>query len=586
MKRIFSIYSLLSVVIFSASCNKSVLEQYPTAAIAPQTFFTTENDLIAYTNSFYLNLPTAVEIYGEDFDNIVKSSVSAEISGIRNVPTTDGNRWNWGPLRNINFFLNNTNVLNFPNAEARNHYIGVARFFRAFFYFDKVKNYGDVPWYSVVVETNDVENLMKARDPRTLVMDSVLADLDFAIAHLRTTKSVERVTKWTALALKSKIGLYEGTWRKYHTEFNLPDAEKFLNECVSASEELMVSGYKVYTDTTGPSRKPYQDLFAHPRLDPVASEVILGRRFSAELGLRHNLQFYITARTQGKPGLEKRLVNSYLMTDGSRFTDKAGYDTMQYVTEIENRDPRLAQTIRVPNYRRIGATTASSIDFYATVTGYQPIKWMSTTNMDGSSQSFQDLLIFRFGEVLLNFAEAKAELGTLTQADIDRSIKLLRERVDMPNLNMAEANANPDPYQAAFYKNLTGPNRGVILEIRRERRIELVMENRNRWDDLMRWKEGHLLATPFKGMYFPSTGMYDLDGNGVPEIMIYAGEPPTVEGPYLLPVNELDEGTKGNIVTNMNIVKTFREDRDYLFPLPIEDLTLNPNLTQNPNWTR
>src|SRR5690606_11024575 len=129
---------------------------------------------------------------------------------------------------------------------------------------------------------------------------------------------------------KSRITLYEGTWRKYHTEFNLPDAERFLNECVSASEELMTAGgYTIYNKTTGPSGKPYQDLFANLTIDPVADEVILGRRYSNELALRHGLQFYITARTQGKPGLEKRLVNSYLMADGTPFTSIPGYETMQ-----------------------------------------------------------------------------------------------------------------------------------------------------------------------------------------------------------------------------------------------------------------
>src|SRR5690606_11077841 len=108
-------------------------------------------------------------------------------------------------------FLTSENVQNFPNTNIRDKYVGLAKFFRALFYFEKVKSYGDVPWYNVVIETNDEANLMKARDPRTLVMDSVLADIDFAIEHLDATKSVERVTKWTALALKSRIALYEGT---------------------------------------------------------------------------------------------------------------------------------------------------------------------------------------------------------------------------------------------------------------------------------------------------------------------------------------------------------------------------------------
>lgn len=586
MKRKILKYFWLIPFVASVSCNKSLLEQYPTAAIAPQTFFKTENDLKSYTNSFYNALPSATYIYGEDYDNIVKSSVSTDISGQRIIPTTDNGRWNWGALRNINFFLNSPNVQSYPNQAIRDKYIGLARFFRAWFYFDKVRWYGDVPWYNVVIETNDINNLMKARDSRTLVMDSILADLDFAIANLDATRSLERVTRWTALALKSRVTLYEGTWRKYHTEFNLPDADRFLSECINASEELMSAGlYAVYTDTTGPTKKPYTDLFSQMRLEPVSTEVILGRRFSSDLGLRHNLQFYLTASTQGKPGLEKRLVNSYLMADGSRFTDIKGYDTLQYFEEIQNRDPRLGQTIKFPGYTRVGSSTISPVNFSSTITGYQPIKWLNTTSTDLSSQSHQDLLLFRFGEVLLNFAEAKAELGTLTQADIDRSIKLLRDRVKMPNLNMAQANATPDPYQANFYKNVSGVNKGVILEIRRERRIELIMENDNRWNDLMRWKEGHLLATPFKGMYFPGTGFYDLDRNGTPEIQIYAGEkPPATGGIYQLPVSELDQGTKGYILTNVNIIKTFREDRDYLYPLPLEDLRLNQNLKQNPNW--
>ena len=584
MKRKFQIYFALIAIVALAACKKNVLDQYPTASISPGTFFRTEDDLKAYTNLFYSHLPDAAFIYGEDADNIVKSSVEREIAGTRLVPTTDG-RWSWSELRNINFFLNSENVKNFSNVPIRNEYIGLARFFRAMFYFDKVQSYGDVPWYSTVIETNDVESLMRARDPRTVIMDSVLADIDFAIAHLKTSKSVERVTKWTALALKSRITLYEGTWRKYHTEFNLPGADRFLNECVKASEELMSSGsYTVYNKTTGPTGKAYQDLFASLTLDPVADEVILGRRYSNELALRHGLQFYITARTQGKPGLEKRLVNSYLMSDGTRFTDIPGYDTMQFSTEVQNRDPRLSQTIRTPGYKRVGSTVPSSVDFEATMTGYQPIKWMNHTGMDGNGQSYQDMAIFRYGEVLLNFAEAKAELGTLTQADLDKSIKLLRDRVQMPNINMAAANANPDPYQATLYPKVSGPNKGVILEIRRERRIELVMESNLRWEDLMRWKEGHLLADPFKGMYFPGPGFYDLDRNGTAEIEIYSGTKPPGTGPFQFPASDLSEGTKGNILTNRNIAKTFNENRDYLWPLPLEDLTLNKSLKQNPGW--
>lgn len=583
MKNINSKLLILIFALFMSACSKDFLERYPIASVSPPTFFQSEADFITYTNFFYSFLQADAAIYGESADNIVKSSVDREISGTRLIPTTDS-KWGWEQLRSINFLLTSENVKNYKDVAIRDKYVGLARFFRAYFYFEKVKDYGDVPWYNVVIETTDIENLMKPRDSRTLIVDSMLADIDFAIEHLDAERDVERVTKWTALALKSRICLYEGTWRKYHTEFNLPDADRLLNECVSASQTLMEEGpYMVY-DKPGPSGKPYQDLFATLTLDPVIDEVILGRRYSNDLALKHGLQFYITARTQGKPGLEKRLVNSYLMKDGSRFTDIPGYDTLQFYEEVQNRDPRLSQTIRTPGYIRIGQTSPVAPDFEATMTGYQPIKWMNDPMYDGNGQSINDLLLFRLGEVLLNYAEAKAELGTLNQADIDKSIWLLRDRVDMPNLIMTAANAAPDPYLAALYKNVNGANKGVILEIRRERRIELVMENSLRWEDIMRWKEGQILTAPFQGMYFPRTGFYDLDRDGKMDVEIYAGTKPPATGPYQIPASDLSGGTKGNIVTNRNIVKTFVEAKDYLWPLPTEDLTLNPNLDQNPEW--
>lgn len=579
---IFPIVVIGSVLL--SGCSKDFMERYPTDQVAPQNFFRSENEFISYTNGFYRYLPAAGDVYGEAADNIIKSTVNAEISGTRIVPTTDS-RWSWAELRNINFLLNNPSALNYKDPAVRDRYFGLAKFFRAVFYFEKVRWYGDVPWYGEVIENNDVENLMKGRDSRTLVMDSIMADLDFAIEHLPAARSVERVTRWTALALKSRIALYEGTWRKYHTEYNLPEAERFLQLAADASLTFInESGYTIYNKTTGPSGKPYQDLFASLNADEVMDEVILARRYSNELALRHNLQFYITARTQGKPGLEKSLVNSYLMADGTRFTDRPGYDTLEFYEEVQNRDPRLAQTIRTPGYTRIGQTTSLAPDFEATMTGYQPIKWMNIVAMDGNNQSYHDMVLFRAGEVLLNYAEAKAEMGTLSQEDIDRSVKKLRDRVGMPSLDMITANANPDPYLADAYRNVSGSNKGVILEIRRERRIELVMENNLRWEDIMRWKEGHLLMRPFLGMYFPGAGLYDLNRDGRNDVEIYNGSKPPATGPYQIATSDLTNPDGGNIYTNRNIIKTFREDRDYLWPLPIEDLELNKNLQQNSNW--
>lgn len=569
---------LLFVLVLFASCDDSFLERYPLDATSPETFFSTEDELKFYSNGFYNIIPSATGIYGETADNIANYTLDEAISGTRQPRGTDG-QWTWSELRRINLLMKYSR--NCPDENVRLKYEALARFFRAWFYFSKLQRFGEVPWYNEVIEDNDYDNLLKPRTSRVILVDSILQDLDIAIEYIDRAKSVERVNRLTALALKSRICLYEGTFRKYHTEFNLPDADFYLQECVSASETLMAEGgYNIYNKTTGPTGKPYQDLFA--LMDSDTEEIILTRRYSSSLQLRHNLNFYLLASTQGKPGLEKKLVNSYLMRNGDRFTDQAGYETMQFAEEVQDRDPRLEQTIRTPGYTRIGQTARLAPDFNATVTGYQLIKFLTTTTYDASSNSSNDIPIMRYAEVLLNYAEAKAELGILEQSDLDKTVKLIRDRVGMPNIDKAAANANPDPYLAAQYKNVSGPDKGVILEIRRERRIEMVMENL-RWDDLMRWKEGHLLAEPFRGMYFPGPGEYNLDNNGAIDIIVYEGSEP-VTNTYKMPVSQLSENTKGYVEVHKGIQKTFNENRDYFWPIPIEQRKLNPNLTQNPGW--
>jgi len=577
MKKKYSLFGLIIGLIFFASCEMNNL---PLDSISPNTFFNTENDLRLYTNSFYNMLPSAEGVYNEKIDNVVSSDLADELRGTRIVPTSGGG-WTWTELRNINYFLANSGKCTDAKAVAK--YNGTARFFRAYFYFNMVQRFGDVPWYSQTIETDNNELLTKARDPRVLVMDSVLADINYAISKLTTDKKVNDVTKWTALALKSRICLYEGTFRKYHPEYNLPDADKFLDEAIAASDELMKTGpYKIYKDK---AETAYQKLFA--TMDANTDEIILARDFSDALQVYHNLNYYTMTASYGRPGLEKKLVNSYLMKDGSRFTDIAGYDKMEFYDETRNRDPRLSQTIRTPGYTRIGETTTLVQEFGATVTGYQLIKFVAESKWDTYSKSANDMPIFRYAEVLLNFAEAKAERGTLTQADLDRSIKLIRDRVAMPNINFALANSNPDPYQSEMNTQLKGDNKGVILEIRRERRIELVMES-FRWDDIIRWKEGSILTKQFKGMYFPGLGSFDLDKDGKPDIVIYEGTKPATTNVQLLKLNvdiTLENGNKGgNVLINSNITKKFDENKDYLYPIPISERLLNPNLTQNPGW--
>lgn len=571
---------------FLVQCKKGFLDRTPQSEIIPGIFFNTEKDLELYTNSFYANtavIPTAEGVYNEDDDNVIKNSLSDFLTGKRVVPVSGGS-WNWYHLRNINYFLANYNKVQLPGAK---HYGGVAHLFRALFYFDKVATFGDVPWYSAVIDIQDSSLLNRPRDKRTLVMDSVLADLDTAISWMSEPKGmpdkVEKVHKWTALAFKSRICLFEGTFRKYHPEFSLPDADKFLQEAARAAEALISSGaYGLYTSTPD---KAYQELFSSKAA--IDKEVILTRRFSNDLQIWHNVNYYTLTASYGRPGLEKKLVNSYLMKDGTRFTDKADFSTQPFFNEVQNRDPRLSQTIRTPGYTRIGNTKKLPPDFTGTVTGYQLIKFVTSEAEDFYNRSTNDMPVVRYAEVLLNFAEAKAELGTLTQADIDKSIKLLRDRAGMPDMNLTASNENPDGYLAAQYTHVSGANKGIILEIRRERRIELVMESFRR-RDLLRWKEGHLFAAQFKGMYFPGVGPYDLDGDGKVDVYIYTGTRPPETGPQYLKLGSeviLENNTNGGvIVVNPQVAKVFNEERDYLDPIPVQELQLNPNLVQNPNW--
>jgi len=510
MKKIVYIYALLSCGMMA--CSKDYLERLPESSVTPEASFKTEKDLALFTKSFYdAALPSAEGVYNESVDNIVKTTLDDELTGKRQVPISGGG-WTWANLRNINYFL--ANCFNTVSETTAAPYAAEARFFRAYFYFDKLKRFGDVPWYDKVIDQNDEEQLKKARDPRTLVVSNILADLDYAIANLPATKSDEKVTKWTALALKSRVALFEGTFRKYHTEFNLPDANGLLEKAADAASKLMEGAqYSVYNAAGTDS---YGALFYS--VNSLSQEVILARKFSDALQIWHNVNYYTITASYGKPGLDKNLVDSYLMKDGTRFTDKSNYQTMTFKEEVLNRDPRLSQTIRTPGYKRIGGAAAVAPNFGNSVTGYQLIKFVGDVKYDNFNRSENDMPIFRYAEVLLNYAEAKAELGTLSQADLDKSIKLLRDRVGMPNLNLQAAKSNPDAFLAKDYPNVVGDMKGVLLEIRRERRIELVMES-FRWDDILRWKSGQLVTRQFKGMYFPGTGKFDLDNDGKDELI-------------------------------------------------------------------
>ena len=222
----------------------------------------------------------------------------------------------------------------------------MTRFFRAFFYFEKVKRFGDVPWYDIQLGSAD-ELLYKPRDSRELILTKMLEDIDYAINSGGLTESAAdpyHVNKWAALALKAQFCLYEGTYRKYHN-LNLDghDANFYLDLAAKAALEIIEKGpYKLYQ--TGHPEKDYLTLFAQKDASP--EEYILAIKFDYAIGARHNASAYTLLPTQGRPGLTRKFINTYLMDNGTAFTDKPGWQEMQFIEETDGRDPRLAQSIR------------------------------------------------------------------------------------------------------------------------------------------------------------------------------------------------------------------------------------------------
>ncbi len=572
-----------------------MLDQYPLDAISPETYYNNADELRSATNQFYGMFPGAASGYTESADVVCTFNLPAEVQGIRTVPTSGGG-WNWEYLRAVNFYLSHS--VRCDDVDAREHFDGIARFFRAYFYFEKVKRFGEVPWFDRELSSTDPE-LFRPRDSRDFIMDKILDDLTYAINNISDKKDLYNVTHWTALALKSRICLFEGTYRKYH---GIPGYEKFLDECATASKLFIDNApYAIYK--TG--AQPYRDLFSS--MNAIEEEVILARDYDRAQNVMHEANANTLSPTYGRPGMNKKIVNSYLMTNGDRFTDQPGYKTMQYYDEMQNRDPRLTQTVVGPGYMRINSDKVESPNFSSSTTGYQIIKWVTDASGDGYMGSSNDYILFRAAEVYLNYAEAKAELGTLTQDDLKISIKKIRDRVGMPNIDMDAANANPDPYLCALesgYQNVTGPNKGVILEIRRERTIELLLEG-FRYYDIIRWKEGKIFEQPYKGMYFPGLtkgsgenryDVFDMNDGTVGDkekvdICIYTGKKPSVKNirKFYKLGDEfvLTDGDKGNIICH-DIEKEprqWREDRDYLYPIPTQERLLsNGTLSQNPNW--
>lgn len=586
MKKYFKIVLPLSFLCVLASCSKNYLDRPPLTQIENDAYWKTAGDLKNYTLQFYSVFPAynTVGSYlgttGWDGTRGSDVQISASPSTLwngTNQPVTSGGNWSWESIRSVNVFFKNYQRCTDP-FDSYKHFVGEAHFFKAWFYFEKVKAYGDVPWFTNPLEV-DSDELYKARDSRTVVVDSILWHLDKAIAYLKPLKEADggnnRLSKEAALLFKSRVALYEGTWQKYHagTAFATQgtDPAKYLRAAVSAAEELMSATYGRSLYTNGDPANDYCKLFSLVN-QSANKEVILWKAYSVNAQLSHSFQIYVSDRTAGI-SMTMQQVYNYLDKSGNAYDYYNTGKTVKgaaFLTKIgQDCDPRLSQTIWVPggvmwdNGFGKGVFAQPFLDKSGESlnnTGFQirkgndPKDPQAGSGVSWNTSCETGAIVFRYAEALLNYAEAKAELGETV--DYSKSINLLRARSGMPAFKVQ---SDPNRSRYADYGYTLSD---VLHEIRRERTVELGAEG-FRYDDIRRWAAHNLLkgkrpkGYPFNAAdWGGKTINYKTDADGF--LDPYATQLPNGYG--------------------------FNAGRDYLECIPLNEITLNPGLTQNPGW--
>lgn len=590
-----------------ASLTACDLTEFPKANAGKDMVFGSETGLQNYCYGFYNYLPDYDDAFkiNSTMDNAAKNATGTYEVGA--YTTNTATSWSWSSIRNVNYFIKN-NVDQSLAEDIRNHYNGVARLFRAYLYYAKLVQYGPVPWYDAPLEP-DSPDLYKTQDSRDLIISKIIEDLDFAAEHIKTTAitpNSNEVNRWTALFFKSRICLFEASFRKYHatgSEFGKQylegceiTSDELFAEAAAAAEEIIKKGpYRLHTTAdlyTNDGRGAYRDLFISD--NAVTEEVMLSLALDIEMQLGEANWWYNSSTYGPHLCMTRSFAKTYLNLDGSVYNEKkadGSYKT--FAEETSGRDYRLNQTIRGYDYtckNSKGSFVRTSANMTGhSLTGYQFTKYViDDVAFDNGRTNYNDVPIARYAEVLLNYAEAKAELGTLTDADWALSIGALRRRAGITGGDLDSKPAVADPYMQAMYKGVTDP---VILEIRREREIELILEGL-RLNDLKRWACGELWETAqWDGIYVPALDT-PLDLNGDGEYDVFVTENANYSGTYKpimlatganLKVVKLDDDTKGGYKLDY-VQSRVWNDNMYLYPVPELVISKSPKLKQNPGW--
>lgn len=535
-KHIFIVTILFLSVL---SCSDDFLDKAPLDAASDATFFRQASDFENFANGLY---GSVIRRVGQDdmflglesnSDNIIGQSPFTGIfernnTGIASQTTGTWNN-NYTNIRSVNYMLNSQDNLE-NRDEAADHYIGEGYFMRAFFYYNLLQAFGGVPYIDEVLGTSS-EDLYKPRETRDFIATKIIEDLDEAISLLQWKGEgvavIGRINKEAALHLKTRVGLYEGTWERYHgakgTLFAVSgnNGSTFLNAAVEAGDMLIAhQGTSIYK---GPAGDEYSTLFNNENAGGLAG-VFLYRDYNVDLGQAGNRP---RGQGVGQSSITKSALDNYLMSDGlpeEISTVTASVNIANQASVINNRDPRLRQTVYDPNrgqrqilFSELGGEGRNGIYQPASfqsvsATGYHWWKGSVTTTATLDLNDTDDV-IYRYGESLLNFAEAKAILGTITQSDIDATVNVLRNRVGAVNMNLAAVNGWSITYSTSDGYDPSESN--IVNEIRRERRMELMIEGfRN--SDLKRWAlyeeviNGYI---PVSAHYQELVDYYNIDQN-------------------------------------------------------------------------
>lgn len=562
------LYTFILASVLFAGCQKEFLTRLPLDKLTDETYWTNESNVRTYAWGFY---PTYFVGYASGFgfgpyfsradtppvlnDDMAPLAPSPFATTVP--ATASAANWSFTNVRKANLMIEKVKTVPMP-AEAIRHWTGVGRFFRGMEYSNLVNRFGDVPYYNTAPVEDDPD-LYKPRDPRTLVMDSVLADFKYAAENVRAVDAATGpkgliLNKFVVLAFMSRLFLFEGTWQKYH-DGNQAKATEYLEAAKWAANEVMTNGgFSIAPD--------YRGLYSSLDLGPNP-EMIMYRQYESAM-ITHSLMSF-SGKEWYQHGASKDAIESYLSNDGLPIGVSPKYKGDKTIADVmTDRDPRINDTF-VQEIRMIGYLS------YYSSSGYAQHKFLNEETQDTregtGSLNITDAPVIRLGEVLLNYAEAAAELGALSQADLDVSINKLRDRADVLMPHLETVGGLPAVNGIVYNDPKRDPTvPPMIWEIRRERRVELMFDG-FRLDDLRRWK---------KLDYVDNQKNVDINRGA----WITKAEFPNTSA-------TLTGMTEGYVIPS-TVARTFSDPRVYLNPLPLDQIKLykeqGVTLTQNPGW--